>query len=560
MTVLLLMHSLLLIPGTWYSSQEPPDSVAFFKALEEKPVEMLVFMARSGWNPGVDTGALSDSLLEEYPLYATVIAWTASIMDVPFSTEMIPLLIEYGDTYTIPDLDSVIDNPKLLEAFLRRVQHVIADGEEPEDQEKILSIIAGSWSSLPQEFRALSLEVLGKLGIDVSGEISRNELEDASLRAYARYLSELGIKHSFDLTGEETPLERIYTAGCSFPEDAFLMLSDPLWAVRYNAVAACDPALLEPMLDDSITYVTLAAAIARRDAGYPDGAAKLREIALITGPVGHMAAEELGAADSLLIMELMIHREPGRRAAAQTAWLSDSLPVDSLTEEMWLTDTYWLIPISWAWHLVDISDSIHAETVLQDILSRRESYATPAMIDEYAAILQRRLEGEEDIEDFGWIQYDLPFDMETAIPDTVIIRTDAGDLKMDLWDNTAPLACRSFLYLAESGFYDGISFHRIIPGFVAQAGCPEGVGTGGPGYILPNERSSRHFGRGVLGMADAGLNTAGSQFFIMLDDHGRLDGRYTAFGCILNTEFLDEITVGTIIDGVTFYTEQTLAE
>ncbi|NOQ23580.1 MAG: peptidylprolyl isomerase [Candidatus Aegiribacteria sp.] len=177
------------------------------------------------------------------------------------------------------------------------------------------------------------------------------------------------------------------------------------------------------------------------------------------------------------------------------------------------------------------------------------------MIDEYAVILQSRLEGLEEAEsteDSDWIQYCLPFDIETAVPCTVIIRTDAGDLLIDLWGDTAPVACSGFLYLAESGFYDGIRFHRVIPGFVAQAGCPEGVGTGGAGYNLPNERSVMHFGRGVLGMADAGLNTAGSQFFVMLDDHGRLDGRYTAFGEVINTEFLDEITVGTIIYEVVF--------
>ncbi len=175
------------------------------------------------------------------------------------------------------------------------------------------------------------------------------------------------------------------------------------------------------------------------------------------------------------------------------------------------------------------------------------------MIDEYVSVLYNRLNGveeEESSEDSGWIQYLLPFNIETAVPDTVIIRTDAGDIWLNLWGDTAPIACSGFLYLAESGFYDGISFHRVIPGFVAQAGCPEGVGTGGPGYNLPTERSVAHFGRGVLGMADAGLNTAGSQFFIMLDDHGRLDGRYTVFGCVINTEFLDEITVGTVITDI----------
>ncbi|MEN8209713.1 MAG: peptidylprolyl isomerase, partial [Candidatus Fermentibacteria bacterium] len=333
---------------------------------------------------------------------------------------------------------------------------------------------------------------------------------------------------------------------------------DPLWAVRFNAVAPSDPASLEQLLTDSIPYVRLSAALTRRDAGYPDGIAVIREIALLDSPVGYMATEELGVSDSLFLMELMIDGQPGRRIAAQTAWLNDSLPVDSLIEDLWISDPYWLVPISWAWHLADISDSVRAETVLQEIISRRESYTDRAMIDEYVALLQNRTEEEERPADPGWIQYTLPFSIETAVPDTVIMRTDAGDLFLELWGETAPAACSGFLHLAGTGFYDEITFHRVIPGFVAQAGCPEGVGTGGPGYNLPNERSVLHFGRGILGMADAGLNTAGSQFFIMLDDHGRLDGRYTVFGRVINTEFLDEITVGTVINEIVL--SGTLAE
>ena len=551
MTVLLLLNTLLLSVSSWYTLPEPPDSIAFSDALSDESVEVLIFMARSGWNPRwIDTGGLIASLLEQYPSDAAVIAWAASLMDVPFRTEITPVLIEYGDTYIVPDLESIVADPQLLSAFLRRIQHMTAIGEEPDDLEIIVGIITGSWSDLPLECKALSLEVLGKLGIDITGDINVEEFGEVDLRAAARYCSELGREHAFSVCGIETHLERIYAAACSPPEEAAGMLSDPLWAVRYNAVTVCDPASLEPLLGDSIAYVSLSAAMARRDAGYPDGIATIREVALINSPVGYMAAEELGIADTLLLKEFMTSPESGRRIAAQTAWLNDSLPVDSLVEAIWISDPYWLVPISWAWHLVDVSDSVHAETVLQDINSRSSSYTDTAMIDEYVSVLQNRLEGEEEEEspeDSGWIQYPLPFDIETAVPDRVVIRTDAGDLLIDLWGDTAPAACSGFLYLAESGFYDGISFHRVIPGFVAQAGCPEGVGTGGPGYNLPNERSVMHFGRGVLGMADAGLNTAGSQFFIMLDDHGRLDGRYTAFGCVLNTEFLDEITVGTII-------------
>ena len=559
MTVMLLLNSLLLSVSTWYTLPEPPDSATFFESLSAEPIEVLIFMARSGWTPDwIDPGALSATLFEQYPSYAAVIAWTASLMDVPFRTETIPVLIEHGDDYIIPDTESIAANPQLLNAFLRRIQHIIIAGEEPDEQERIVEIITGSWSDLPLDCKALSLEVLGKLGIDITGDINLEEFGEADLRSAARYCSELGREYAFNVCGNESPIERIYAAACSPPEEAAVMLSDPLWAVRSNAVAACDPAILEPLLDDPIAYVGLSAALARRDAGYPDGIATVREIALIESPVGYMATEELGFADSLLLKGFMTHGRPGRRSAAQTAWLIDSLPVDSLLEELWLSDPYWVVPISWAWHLVDISDSVRAETVLQDISSRRDSYTDTSMIDEYVAVLYNLLEGvaeEESPEDSGWIQYQLPFDIDTAVPDTVIIRTDAGDILVDLWGDTAPAACSGFLYLARSGFYDGISFHRVIPGFVAQAGCPEGVGTGGPGYNLPNERSVMHFGRGVLGMADAGLNTAGSQFFIMLDDHGRLDGRYTVFGSVLNTELLDEITVGTTITEIVFTSE-----
>ncbi len=554
MTFSILLSSLILGVNTWYTAPAPPDSSELSEVLSENPLEVLVFMARSGWSPDwLDKGFLSMSLLEKYPSDTAVILWAASMLDVPFKTEMTPLLIEYGDEYTVPDQEAVADDPSLLSAFLRRIRHVIAAGGEPLELENTVDLIIASWSFLPGDAKALSLEVLGKLGIDITGDINFEELRNSDMRAVARYFSELGKVYEYHQDTIGFTLDLIYTASASSPDMAVSMLSDPLWAVRYNAVISSDPAMLESVLEDSTPYVALTAAIARNNSGYIDGQTLISELALFDGPVGHMAAEELTAVDTLLLRELMIHPDPGRRSAAQTAWFSDSLPVDSLTEELWLSDPYWLVPVSLAWHLVDISDSLHAEDILQSMIARRESYTDPAMIDQYTAVLQNRLDGVENEvnpADSRWIPYDLPFDVEASISDTVIIGTDAGDLLIFLWEDTAPLACRSFLYLAESGFYDGIKFHRVIPGFVAQAGCPEGVGTGGPGYVLPNERSIKHFGRGVLGMADSGLNTAGSQFFIMLDSHGRLDGRYTAFGSVLNPEFLDEITVGTTINDI----------
>jgi peptidyl-prolyl cis-trans isomerase B (cyclophilin B) len=133
----------------------------------------------------------------------------------------------------------------------------------------------------------------------------------------------------------------------------------------------------------------------------------------------------------------------------------------------------------------------------------------------------------------------------------MIISTDQGDLVLEMLDETAPVTCAAFRWLADSGFYNGLSFHRVIPGFVAQAGCPQGNGYGGPGFALPSERSLVRFTRGVVGMADAGLGTGGSQFFIMLDDHDRLDCRYTAFARVVEgIGIIDRLSVGTRMEGI----------
>ena len=176
MMLTFLLNSLLLSVSTWYTLPEPPDSAAFAESFSEEPIEVLIFMARSGWTPDwIDPGVLSVTLFEQYPSDAAVIAWTASIMNVPLRTESIPVLMEYGDDYTIPDPESISENPQLLNAFLRRVQHIIIAGEEPDEPERIVEIITGSWSDLPLDCKALSLEVLGKLGIDITGDINLEE-------------------------------------------------------------------------------------------------------------------------------------------------------------------------------------------------------------------------------------------------------------------------------------------------------------------------------------------------------------------------------------------------
>ncbi len=111
-------------------------------------------------------------------------------------------------------------------------------------------------------------------------------------------------------------------------------------------------------------------------------------------------------------------------------------------------------------------------------------------------------------------------------------KTERGEFTCDLFAADAPLAVENFINLARAGYYDGTTFHRVIPGFMAQGGDPTGTGRGGPGYTFGDEvtPTRRHDGPGVLSMANAGPSTNGSQFFITYSATPHLDGRHTVFG------------------------------
>ena len=111
------------------------------------------------------------------------------------------------------------------------------------------------------------------------------------------------------------------------------------------------------------------------------------------------------------------------------------------------------------------------------------------------------------------------------------MHTSEGDIALELFDEDAPRTVRNFRELSEKGFYDGLTFHRIIPRFMIQGGCPLGTGTGGPGYQFEDEINEHKIVRGALAMANAGPNTNGSQFFIVtVDEAPWLDGKHTVFG------------------------------
>ena len=128
----------------------------------------------------------------------------------------------------------------------------------------------------------------------------------------------------------------------------------------------------------------------------------------------------------------------------------------------------------------------------------------------------------------------------------VEFQTSLGSITLDLWADIAPGHCRNLIGLTKIGYYDGIVFHRVIAGFVAQVGCPQGTGTGGRGYTIDAEFNARLHEAGVLSMArTSDPNSAGSQVFLCLDRVPHLDRQYTAFGKTADDQSLETLlTIG----------------
>jgi len=123
--------------------------------------------------------------------------------------------------------------------------------------------------------------------------------------------------------------------------------------------------------------------------------------------------------------------------------------------------------------------------------------------------------------------------------------TNMGEFKVELFNEKAPITVGNFVKLAEKGFYDGLIFHRVIPNFMIQSGCPHGTGRGGPGYTIKDEfhPSLKHDSKGMLSMANAGPNTGGSQFFITVKETPWLDGHHAVFGKVIeNYEVVENIS------------------
>lgn len=141
------------------------------------------------------------------------------------------------------------------------------------------------------------------------------------------------------------------------------------------------------------------------------------------------------------------------------------------------------------------------------------------------------------------------------------IKTNKGTMKVMFYEEDAPNTVANFVKLSKSGFYNGLTFHRVIPDFVIQGGCPRGDGTGGPGYKIKCELNggNQYHDRGVLSMAHAGRDTGGSQFFIChnRENTQHLDRHHTCFGRVYEgLEVIDKIRVNDTIESITIFDEE----
>lgn len=151
-------------------------------------------------------------------------------------------------------------------------------------------------------------------------------------------------------------------------------------------------------------------------------------------------------------------------------------------------------------------------------------------------------------------QYSKPPEMqiETNRTYTVLIKTNKGDIKLELNPAEAPTTVNNFVALARDGFYNNVTFHRVVPGFVIQGGDPNGTGAGGPGYRFKDEPVKRPYRAGTVAMANAGPDTNGSQFFICLEDQPSLPPSYTIFGdTISGMDVVRNIRKGDVMQSVT---------
>ena len=145
-----------------------------------------------------------------------------------------------------------------------------------------------------------------------------------------------------------------------------------------------------------------------------------------------------------------------------------------------------------------------------------------------------------------------PMTIDTSKQYTATIETEKGNLVLELFATDVPITVNNFVFLARDGFYDGLTFHRVVPGFVVQGGCPIGDGKGGPGYRFDDEITEHTHVAGALSMANSGPNTNGSQFFITYTPQHHLDGLHSVFGQLVDgMDVMETIEQGDVMIRIT---------
>lgn len=172
------------------------------------------------------------------------------------------------------------------------------------------------------------------------------------------------------------------------------------------------------------------------------------------------------------------------------------------------------------------------------IINGRLADGLPPDYTVWANFVEDVIASETVMKDLETMQYDAPPEMtlEEGVQYTARVTMENGDeFVIELYPESAPLTVNNFIFLANEGWFDGVTFHRVLPGFVAQTGDPTGTGMGGPGYAIPNEIDPNlsHAEKGMVAMANSGPDTNGSQWYITYDDVSQLDGGYTIFGKVI---------------------------
>jgi cyclophilin family peptidyl-prolyl cis-trans isomerase len=332
---------------------------------------------------------------------------------------------------------------------------------------------------------------------------------------------------------------------------------DPRAAAAAAAAAAADDPAMRARAAEAAAFLASAAARPLLEKLSGDALPRVREAAYGAWLGVPWAAEE-GAA---LARRALADGDPGVRATALD-WLGDHplIPTRDLgaafdgllqdgREEWGLAALKALAaragaPASGAAEKTEVLDFLGKVAASGPYVLRREAGVALGKLGQPVPALQPAATGKELAAYRSILE-------QTARPRTVELHTSRGPIRIRLECPEAPLTCLNFLQLARQHYFDGLTFHRVVPDFVIQGGDPRGDGSGGPGYSIRDEINRRRYERGAVGMALAGADTGGSQFFITLTPQPHLDGGYTVFGTVVaGMEVADAIRAGDRIEQV----------